>query len=139
MIFHESHEESELIDVSDTDLSDAFPDLKKSIPEAEKENFPIPSELVLVNAYRILTSVHGIAPGMYEVYPTPDGEIAIDAPGGYGRTVVLFCDSDGGFVCPVNMEGRHRRAHCSDAGSLPDSIVRKVPDELNSRDMPSAT
>ena len=74
--------------------------------------------------------MYGISPRRFEVYPTPDGEIAIDAPGGPGRSILLLCDSDGGALCLVNMNGDHRRARYSTAGILPDGFVRDALAEL---------
>ena len=50
----------------------------------------------------------------------------IDAPGGHGRSVLLLCDSEGGALCLVNMNGAHRRARYSDADLLPDGFVREA-------------
>ena len=60
----------------------------------------------------------------------PDGEIAIDVPGGPGRSVLLLCGSDGGALCSVNMNGAHRRARYSDARGLPDGFVSDALAEL---------
>lgn len=117
-----------------TDLRDALNDLDETTAEAQEEEFPTPSDLALANARRLLLAMYKLSPQRFEVYPTPDGEVAIDAPGGRGRSVVLLCDSDGGALCLVNMDGRHRRARYSDTGSLPDGFVREALDELVRRD-----
>lgn len=116
------------------DLRDALNDLDEAAAEALEEEFPIPSDLALSNARRLLLALYKLSPQRFEVYPTPDGEVAIDAPGGRGRSVVLLCDSDGGALCLVNMDGRHRRARYSDTGLLPDGFVREALDELARRD-----
>lgn len=64
------------------------------------------------------------------MYPTSDGEMAIDARGGPGRSVLLLCDSDGGALCMANMKGAHRRARYSDTDRLPDGFVKEALDEL---------
>ena len=112
------------------DLCDALRDLDQAKDEAREEEFPVPAGKALGNARRLLHAMHRISPRRFEVYPTPDGEIAIDAPGGPGRSVLLLCDSDGGALCLVNMNGAHRRARYSDTRKLPDGLVREALSEL---------
>ena len=118
----------------DPELHDALHDLDEAKDEALEEGFPLPSNTALENARRLLHAMYDISPRRFEVYPTPDGEIAIDAPGGFGRSVLLLCDSDGGALCLVNMNGTHRRARYSDTGSLPDGFVREALAELKQQD-----
>lgn len=113
---------------SDTcgDLDDALDGLRDAKREAREEGFPSPSNAALGSAERLLRALHGISPRRFEVYPTPDGEVAIDAPGGRGRSVLLPCDSGGGALCLVNANGKHRRARYDDARSLPDCFIREA-------------
>ena len=104
-------------------LTDALHDLHAAMDEACEEGFPIPSKIALENAERLLREMYLISPRRFEVYPTPDGEIAIDAPGGHRRSVLLLCDSEGGALCLVNMNGTHRRARYSTINTLPDGFV----------------
>ena len=113
------------------ELRDALRDLD----EAREEGFPPPSDAALRNARGLLRAMHGVSPRRFEVYPTPDGEIAVDAPGGPGRSVLLPCEADGGALCPVNMNGANRRARYADATGLPDGFVHDALGELDgSRD-----
>ncbi len=121
-------------DSRSADLRDALSDLDDAAAEAWDEEFPVPSDLALTNARRLLLAIYKLSPQRFEVYPTPDGEVAIDAPGGCGRSVLLLCDSDGGALCLVNMDGGHRRARYSDTGSLPDGFVREALEGLARRD-----
>ena len=114
----------------DAELDGALRDLREAPDEAHEEGFPPPSHAALENADRLLREMYRISPRRLEVYPTPDGEIAIDAPGGYGRSVLLLCDSKGGALCLVNMNGQHRRARYSTAQTLPDGFVREALAEL---------
>ena len=91
------------------ELISALRDLREAVDEAREEGFLVPSNKALKYARTILYAVYELSPRRYEVYPTPDGEIAIDAPGGFGRSVLLLCDSDGGALCLVNVNGAHRR------------------------------
>ena len=63
------------------ELNDALYDLQQATDEASGEGFPAPSDIALGNAGRLLREMYGISPRRFEVYPAPDGEIAIDAPG----------------------------------------------------------
>lgn len=115
------------------ELTAALNDLQESKSEAHEVGYPIPSDKVLENSERLLKAMYRISPRRYEVYPTPDGEIAIDAPGGYNRSVLLLCDSQGGVLCLVNMNGNHRRARYSSSERLPDGFVREALADLESK------
>ncbi len=120
------------------ELKDALSDLNKASDEARDDKFPIPSDLALANARRLLLAMYEFSTQRFEVYPTPDGEVAVDATGGRGRSVLLLCNSDGGALCLVNIGGRHRRACYSDTCRLPDGFVREALDELARRNGPTA-
>ena len=113
-------------DGRDPELRDALHDLDEATAEAREENLPAPSETALRNARRLLPAMYRISPRRYEIYPTPDGEIAIDTPSGHGRSVLILCASDGSALCLVNMNGAHTRARYSDADLLPDGFVREA-------------
>ena len=116
------------------ELYAALHDLQEATDEALEEEVPVPSEMALENAERLLREMYLISPRRFEVYPTPDGEIAIDAPGGHGRSVLLLCDSEGGALCLVNMNGNHRRARYDTTNTLPDGFVREALTELEQWD-----
>lgn len=101
-------------------------DLADAKIEASEEGFPLPSDVALENAERLLRSMYEVTPRRFEVYPMPDGEIAIDAPGGFGRSVLLLCASDGSALCMVNLNGAHRRAQYSITDTLPDGFLREA-------------
>ncbi len=119
-----------VIRIEEIDLNDALRDLDEAREEAREEGFPQPSDVALENAGRLLREMYGISPRRFEVYPTPDGEIAIDAPHGQGRSVILLCDSEGGALCLVNVNGKHRRARYSTTETLPDGFMREALDDL---------
>lgn len=116
--------------VSKEELVEALKDLREATDEAREEGFPNPSDTAKANAEQLIRKMHEISPRRFEVYPTPDGEIAIDAPSGKGKSVVVFCDSRGGALCMVNINGEHCRAQYSNATKLPDSFVRDALAEL---------
>lgn len=112
------------------DLSDSLQDLSEAKAEAGEEGFPLPSNAALNNADRLVRELYDITPRRFEIYPTPDGEIAIHALGGRGRSVLLLCDSEEGALCLVNINGEHRRARYSSADILPDGFIREALAEL---------
>ena len=115
----------------DVELTEALYDLRNASDEAREEGFPVPTNTALQNSEILLKEMYWISPRRFEVYPTPDGEIAIDAPGGPGRSVLLLCGSEGGALCLVNMSGDHRRARYSSTEALPDGFVREALTELD--------
>lgn len=100
-------------------------DLDGVSEEARDEGFPLPSNLAISNAKLLLERLYQFAPRPYEVYPTPDAEVAIDAPGD-GSSVVILCDSSGGVLCMANLPGGHRTRSYSSTESLPDSFLREA-------------
>ena len=117
---------TETADGPPPELRDALRDLDEAKDEAREEGFPTPSDTALGDARRLLHAMYRMLPRRFEVYPMPDGEIAIDVPGGCGHSVILLCEPDGGALCLVNMNGRHRRARYSDTDLLPDGFVREA-------------
>ena len=115
-------------------LRDALHDLDEVKNEAREDEFTVPSDVAVGNAQRLLHAMYRILARRFEVYPMPDGEVAIDVPGGHGRSVLLLCGSDGGALCSVNMNGVHRRARYSSARGLPDGFVRDALAELERSD-----
>lgn len=111
-------------------LGDAVRDLGEIKDEARAEGFPTPTDVGFKNASRLLKETYRLSQRRLEVYPMPDGEIAIDASDDQGSSVLLLCDSDGGALCLVNMRGNHRRARYSSADALPDGFMRDALAEL---------
>lgn len=118
-------------------LNDALLDLREARNEASEEGFPEPSDMALENAERLLREMYWISPRRFEVYPMPDGEIAIDASDWQRRSVLLLCDSEGGALCLVNMNGPHRRARYSTTKTLPDGFVREALADLKHQSIQS--
>ena len=112
-------------------LRAALSDLDEAVTDAAEEGFPRPTGDAIQSARRLLTQLYAIAPQRFEVYPTADGEIALDLPNERG-SVILLCDSRGGALCLVNANGVQRRARYSTVTSLPDGFVREALIELGS-------
>ena len=109
----------------DASLLEMLGDLESAREEAAEEVFPAPSDLAIANAKRVLTETRRLSPRRFEIYPTPDGEIAIDAPSAAG-SVLLLCDSDGGALCLVNQNGDQRQKRYAAADELPDGFLAQT-------------
>ena len=107
------------------ELTGILDDLRDAADEAREEGFPVPSDMAVTNSERLIRSLCEVSPGRYGVYPTPDGEISIDIFNGKGSSVILLCDSVGGALCLVNIEGSSR-ARCSGTDTLPDDFAREA-------------
>ena len=112
----------------DAHLLAALADLEQAVNEARDEGFPLPSDEAVQIAGRLLRDMYGLRQCRFEVYPTEDGEVAVSAPGGHGRSVLVLCDSKGSVRCSVNLNGQHRRAvyDPDSAVDLPDGFVREA-------------
>ena len=124
--------DSDLVTAVDENvLSDMLDDLNGAIEEAREEGFPIPSQVAMANVERMLSEMHRITPRRFEVYPTPDGEVAIDAATGRGNSVILLCDSEGGASCLANLPSGHQRRSYTSVANLPDDFLREFLAELD--------
>lgn len=110
----------------DSDLHDALADVNGSPAEAKDEGFPIPTTASVDHARRVVRFMHGLLSRRIEAYPTPDAEVAVVAPGGPGRSVMVLLDSQDGALVTVNLSGNHRRARYSQARDLPDAFLREA-------------
>ena len=106
----------------------ALSDLEQVGIEAADEGFDQPLVDAVQNADRLLRDMYRLRRCRFDVYPTQDREVAVSAPGGPGRSVLVLCGSDGGVLCSVNLNGQHRRAvyDAHSAPSLPDGFVREA-------------
>ena len=122
---------SALIGKMPPNLADALADLHDAREEAAEEEFTSPSDLALKNAERLLRAMYDILPCRYEVYPMPDGEIAIDAPMALGISVVAMCEPDGNALCFVHTDQDKERRRFPIA-ELPNDFLRNALLELGS-------
>lgn len=82
---------------------DVYAELLLVDKDATEEGFPIPSTMAKKVAEFLLSYIVGFA-GPVSVYPTIDGEIAIDAYSERGSVIVL-CEPSGSVYCMSNVDG----------------------------------
>lgn len=110
--------------------SAALSDLEAAAEYAAEENFPVPSKIAIDNAERLIRAIQDVSRLRIEVYPTPDGEIALDIPNGRAQSAALLCESGGGALCLANLASGHRSKRYPNADALPDKFLREVFAEL---------
>ena len=110
-------------DIPQAPLNDALYALASAMEEARREEFILPSYIALENAKRMLEYMYRISPRHYEVYPTEEGDISIDAPGGYNRSFVALCYNDGRILCLANINGDRKKNLYESRGSSLSSFV----------------
>lgn len=113
-----------------SEFVEALKELDQVVGTASEEDLPVPSAHAVENARRLIREIYSCTEFDFEVYPTPDQEVAIDVLGNNNCSVIALCDSDGGASCLVNTAGTQRRARYSKASLLLDSFVREAFTEL---------
>ena len=111
-------------------LANALRDLHEINEEADEEGIPPPSESAIANADRLIRAIYDILPRQYLVELLPEGVIAITVPGGFRCSVMLLCESEGGILCSVNMNGEHQRKRYPHVDQLPDRFLHDALSEL---------
>lgn len=106
-------------------LTQALRELEEIDAEVEEEGLPPISAQAKDEANRVLSKLSVILPPTPMVYPTMDGEIAIqfNVPS-MQRAVVIELGNDGEAACFASIDGRNRRARYSDSSDLPDDFVQ---------------
>ncbi len=111
-------------------LAQALEELDQVVDEAQSEGYEIPSSTAIDKAEYIIKCIYDNLLHPFQVYPMPDGEVAIDVANGDGSSVLILCCSDGGTLCFVNINGNQRRAHYSNSDALPDGFMHEALEEL---------
>ena len=132
----ESPEPSRGAKTTAKNLAAALKDLAECHKEAEDEGYEQPCEAAFETAERLIHAMYDTHPERFEVYPTRDREVVIDSRGAHqrrGRSTLVLCESDGGVLCLVNLDGVKRRAHydAESAKRLPDGFIRDALDNMN--------
>ena len=111
-------------------LAQALEELDQVVDEAQSEGYEIPNSIAIDNAKRIVKRIYDNLLHPFQVYPMPDGEVAVDITNGVGSSVLILCCSDGSTLCFVNICGNQRRAHYSSSDALPDGFMQEALEEL---------
>ena len=114
-------------------LAIAQQDLAGVADDAQEEGYPIPSDLAFENARRLLPAICQLTPRPVAVYADPEDGIAIDISAGFGRSVLVLCESGGSALCSVNLDGEHRRARYDNTRTLPDGFLREALAEVETK------
>ena len=93
------------------DLTSAIADVQRVTQWAREDDCEIPTPFAQSNAEQVLRDMYRIVPRRVDVYPMPDGEIALDARWIRGSSVIVLCEPAGSLLCLVNVDGRreHKR------------------------------
>ena len=106
-------------------LHQARRELTEIDAEAAEEGFPNIRAEAKEEAHRILLALSGTPAVTAAVFPTMDGEVAIQFNSlRTSGAVVIEVGNEGGGACFASIGGRNRRARYSDASDLPDEFVR---------------
>lgn len=111
-------------------LTQALEVLDQVVDEAQSEGYETPNSIAIVHARRIVKRLYDSLVYPIQVYPMPDGEVAVDMANGDGSSVLILCCSDGGTLCFVNIDRNQRRAHYSSSDILPDGFMQEALEEL---------
>lgn len=84
------------------DLQEAL-DLRATPDEGLDEGYPLPTQLALANADRILRRMPALFPTRLDVYPTPDGEGVSVHPPYLSHKIIKHCLYFAGLVPPIHI------------------------------------
>lgn len=107
-------------------LQESLKELEEVTAEALEDGLEVPSETAFANARRLLEEMCRISPRHFAVYPDYDGYITLDTRGRHHNIMNVMCDSDGGVLCIVVMDGESRRIRHETAEDLPDEFIREA-------------
>ena len=108
------------------DLADALADLAEAGEEAREDGFPVPDQELLDRSEKLLRKLYAVWPHRFEVYPNPDGEIAIDARNDRGWAVLILCEPAGEVLCLEHVNGEQRSHRHPSVDNLPDESLTKA-------------
>ena len=111
-------------------LSAAEADLRQVQQEAREEGYPVPSEEAVQEVHGLLHRMYKLSPRRFDVYPTPDGEVALDASG-EGTSVIILREPVGTALCLLNLRGEQRMDRVESVNNLLNGFVRTALDELD--------
>ena len=106
------------------DLNAALTDLAEVKAEALEDGYLEPTEEAVRCAERLLRRAYQCIAQRYEVYPMPEGEIALDPPSGFKQSILFLCRADGSVHCMLYLNGVHQTITFESAQELPEQFLR---------------
>ena len=95
----------------DVTASPAVPDFLRDLHEvpneADEEGYPVPPKEILQLAERLGHKILPFCKRKCEVYPTPDGEVALDVSS-ERRSLIIIIEPSATVLCLVNIDGKKR-------------------------------
>ena len=111
-------------------LTESLRELGDIQEEVEEKQLPTPSDTARQNAENLLVAMYRIYPRAFSVYPSPEGDIVLEAASTTGDSLIVVCFSDGRLLCLVCCGQDSRRARYENAERLPDGFLREALLEL---------
>ena len=110
-----------------TPKQEALQELRDIQSTASQEGFPQPTPEAMKTARALIGIMNKAAPEhRYDVYPSEDGEVVIDA-GSPEERLVMFCYPDGHILCLGREMGKRIRLRADRPDEiLPDFIERTL-------------
>ena len=114
------------LDTVPADMNAALTDLAEVKEEALEDGYLEPTEDAVHCAERLLRRSYEFLPQRYEVYPMPEGEIALDPPSGFKQSILFLCRPDGSVHCMLNLNGVHETFTFESEQVLPEQFLRET-------------
>lgn len=110
------------------DLEEALADLRATPEEAVEQGYARPTALALAKPDAFCARCMRYAPPVSKsIQRLTERSPSLRRP---RHSVMVICESNGGALCTVNMDGEHRRARYSTADNLPDDFCTDALDQL---------
>jgi hypothetical protein len=119
------HENSDRVEMDRSRAASALESLQDIEADAQKMGYTIPDAEVVKEASRILVDMIGYREASYDAYSMSGGKVAIGVDGGFGKSMMVVCESGGTALCVVTVNRASRRARYTDSGFLPDDFLRQ--------------
>ena len=113
-------------DTVPADLNAALTDLAEVKEEALADGFLEPTEDAVHCAERLLRRSYKFIPQRYEIYPMPEGEVALDPPSGFKQSILFLCRPDGSVHCMLYLNGVHETFTFESEQVLPEQFLRET-------------
>jgi len=86
--------------------AEAVRELEQVRKHAIEDRWPEPNDVALDNARRLLDHMHEHFPQEYYVYPSHNGGVCLQPPGGDEWSFLVICEPDGKLLCSADRPKR---------------------------------